>query len=1073
MTLHTFLRSAARADRRRSRLTALAAITAAALITALLQAGPAGAAPRSHAAAASDHAAASAHGRLGHANALGRPTATLHSAPVGKLTPRGCTQGTGTSACDLFAMAGTASVLGTSIPIWGFSATGVSGSATAPGPVLVVQQGDRVTITLHNQLTENVSLALPGQAPAAFTGSAGDDTTGIATGATRNYVFTAGRPGTFLYEAGHTSGGARQVAMGLAGALVVLPGDGSAYGAQAGMPATPYDDDAVLVLSEIDPRLNANPTTFDMRDFKPRYRLINGKPYPSSDPVSTDQAHTVLLRYVNVGSEMHAMSLLGGSQVEVGQDGHPAKFTTTVTAESIEPGQTLDAEVHMPSGPESKLAVYESAQHLDNNGQNTADPQQLAFGGMLTFLDTNAPAPSTDGVGPVATHVKASPNPSDGKVEVTVTADLSDATTGGSNVAQAEFVIDDAVTTGAGFGVPMSATFGTVAVTGAHGVIPVAPAGNAPCAPPTGPIPVALSCLDAGKHTIFVRALDSAGNWGVVGSVIFNLPKTGPQTTNGSLSDTPANGKQDVALSATGDDSDAAGVITAAEYFVDTVGANGSGAALTLNRSATVVSEDAVLTAAQVAAMSEGTHHVFVHSQDSLGLWGPPLDVPLVVDLTGPGVDAASVGPNPTNGIVSDKSNPGYLLISAQLTDRDAGGATQSALTDAEAFIDPVNVATLAGGSGLQLIAVDGKVNSPSEAVYGLIPLSQAKALTNGEHHVYVRGRDAAGNWGPLFAVSLIVDKVAPVLGTPVASPNPTNGAANLTVTAAVTDASLIAAAEYWFGTVDPGVGHGTSVPVSVIGGQLTVTVPLAGIGSGSQQLNLRVKDLAGNWSGAVATSVTVQKPNLIFSNRFEPADYGAWSATRGGVSNTAAAAMPTADEPSSTRGLAVRMAGGQLNAASYVTDNSPTAEPGYHARFTFNPNTLTSGTVATTVLTLFEARTSANGQVFTLQFRVSGGVAQLRTVLSRTTGGALVGAWVNVAKTPQSVQLDWTASTSGTLTLRIGGTVRSTQSGNTSSLRIDTALLGVTAGYTTTRTGTTAGTAYFDSFASGRVSIP
>ena len=37
--------------------------------------------------------------------------------------------------------------------------------------------------------------------------------------------------------------------------------------------------------------------------------------------------------------------------------------------------------------------------HLDNNGQHTADPLQFAFGGMLTFLDTNAPPPSTDGVG--------------------------------------------------------------------------------------------------------------------------------------------------------------------------------------------------------------------------------------------------------------------------------------------------------------------------------------------------------------------------------------------------------------------------------------------------------------------------------------------------------------------------------------------------------------------------------------------------------------------------------------------------------------------------------------------------
>ena len=106
--------------------------------------------------------------------------------------------------------------------------------------------------------------------------------------------------------------------MGLAGAFVVLPADGTAYGSQpTGYPSTAYDDEAVLVLSEIDPVLNNNvshshdvtpPAPFDMRDFNPRYRLINGKAFPETDPVSTDQDHQVLLRYVNVGSQSHSMT---------------------------------------------------------------------------------------------------------------------------------------------------------------------------------------------------------------------------------------------------------------------------------------------------------------------------------------------------------------------------------------------------------------------------------------------------------------------------------------------------------------------------------------------------------------------------------------------------------------------------------------------------------------------------------------------------------------------------------------------------------------------------------------------
>ena len=209
---------------------------------------------------------------------------------------------------------------------------------------------------------------------------------------TTTYTFTAGRPGTFLYEAGHTADGARQVAMGLAGALVVLPGDGTAYGTP---PATRHATTTrpSLVLSEIDPALNANPATFDMRDFAPGYRLINGKPFPATDPVATDQGHKVLLRYVNAGSQTHAMTVLGGEQVEIAQDGHPLTTPTPVAAESVDPGQTAGhARDDADRARRRSSRVYERGRHLDNNGQHTADPLQIAFGGMMTFLDTAAPA---------------------------------------------------------------------------------------------------------------------------------------------------------------------------------------------------------------------------------------------------------------------------------------------------------------------------------------------------------------------------------------------------------------------------------------------------------------------------------------------------------------------------------------------------------------------------------------------------------------------------------------------------------------------------------------------------------
>ena len=1003
--------------------------------------------------------------------------ATGPAAAVGKLTATtpGCTVTPASGptpeivACDLWARPGTNQVLGQPIPIWGYSTT-ETGAPTAPGPVIVAHQGDRVTLTLHNGLAEATSLALPGQAAGDFSAGLPTDATpaGIPAGGSAAYTFTAARAGTFLYEAGHTARGARQVAMGLAGALVVL-GDGTANGHA-------YDDEAVLVLSEIDPAFNANPSSFDMRTFEPAFRLINGKPFPSSDPVPTDQGHTVLLHYVNAGSELHPMSTLGGEQVVLTHDGHALRFPEPSVVVPVEAGVTVDALVTMPTGPEAKVAVFESAARLDNAGQTTDDPMSLAFGGMLTFLDTNAPTPSLDRIGPVSTGLSASPNPADGTGAVTITATVSDATTGNHAVSGAELVVDDAVTIGPGFGLTMTGTFGTPTTT-ATGTIP-AVASAADCALPFPPLD--LHCLTSAKHTVFVRALDSEGNWGVVGSVILNLAKAGPQTTALSLSPQPANGKVNVTVSATGDDTAAGGTITAAEFFVGAVGANGGGTAMTLNRVATKVAETGTIPAATVLGLGEGTAQVWVHSRNSQNIWGPPLPVDLPVDLTAPAVNAATVGPNPTNAVVSSKSYPGYLVISAELQDRDAGNGLQSKVVAGEAFIDPTNT-TPAFGKGLFLIAVDGSFDSPTEPVYGLIPLTQVKAMSAGEHKVYVHGKDAAGNWGSLTAdnslVRLLIDKTAPVLGTMTGAPNPTNGATTLTLSAPVTEVVLpsyvgprFQAAEYWTGTADPGVGKATRVQINDTGSTVSADIPLGGLPAGTIQFNLRVQDAAGNWSNVRSVSVQVVRGNAIFGDTFDSGSLLAWSARTGAVAAAAAAGIPLT---AGNFGMAVTLAGGAGNAPAYVTDDTPVAETAYHAQFSFNPNTLSTGTGATTWVTVFEGRT-ATGQAFAVQYhRVGTGAAQVRAVMNRTLIGNTTGSAVTLASGAHTIRVDWAQGTAGSLRLLIDGALRDTRTGNNNSaaLRVEAARLGITAG--TTTASSMAGTAWFDTFVSTRISLP
>lgn len=984
------------------------------------------------------------------------PDAGLRAAAAGALAPSGCTTVGTAVTCDLWSMPGTTSILGRSVPIWGFSTSGAPGSATLPGPQLVVRTGDTVTVTLHNGISANMSLAFPGIPSTSFSAglSATAEQTGIATGASTSYTFTASRPGTFLYEAGHTANGSRQVAMGLAGALVVTPGDGTAYGTAP----SAFADEAVVVLGEIDPAFNANPLTFDMRDFRPDYRLVNGKAFPETDAIPTDVGHRVLLRYVNAGSLNHPIGLLGANQLVVGSEGHPLAYPQQLGVVAVSPGETVDAIATMPTGAESKVTLYETANLLTNASLTTADPSQTAPGGMMTFVDTQAPPPTDDHVGPVTTRVALTNNPASGLLPVTVTADLSDVPpTGaqypGSNVIQAEYVIDDADSIAPGSGTPMSGTFGTPTVTSATGTISTS----------------VLAGLPAGRHQVFVRGLDSSGNWGAVGSVVLNLPKTGPSTTNGSAKPNPASAAA-VKVTATGDDTAAGGKITKAEYFIDVVGAADTGSAMGGNLPRTVASLSASIPAATVAGLSEGTHHVFVRSLDTLGIWGPVLDIPLVVDHTGPTVDGAAVGPNPTNGVITDQANPGYLVVSATITDRDAAQGLQGTIADAEAFIDPTTT-NPTGGSGLQLVAADGKLDSVTESLYGLIPISQVIGMANGNHVVSVRGKDAAGNWGTLFPATLVVDRTAPQLTSLTGSPNPTNNAASLTLTGA-TNETAFRAAEFWRGT-DPGVGHATSVPVSYVNGSVVVSVPLAGVPAGSQTFGLRVQDTAGNWSNARTATVSVTRTSAIFSDNFDSGGLTAWSGSSGGVAVTAAAGIGGGG---TNRGLAVTLAGRAANAPGYVVDSTPGGETLYDAQFAVNANSLTTGTGNNSIVNLFEARTAAGGQVYALQYRGSGATASVRVVLSRSGGLAAVnGAWVTLGTGAHTLKTAWrsgpaTGSVRGQVVLTRDGVVVTTVNGDTTGLAVDDAWLGITGGVNSGNNSPMAGTAWFDSFVSTRV---
>ena len=624
-----------------------------------------------------------------------------------------------TVTCDLWATTGSTTLPdGTTIAIWGYS--NAAGTITTPGgPALIVNQDDTVTINLTNNVPETTGLLIQGQTMTP-------DTTGVASGLSKSYTFIASAPGTFLYEAGLLANAQHQVAMGLYGALIVRPSGapGQAY-ADA---STAFVDEGLLVLSEIDPALNtsADPTLFDMRNYNPKYFLINGKAYPGTDPLTVSAGGNVLLRYVNAGLQAHAMSTLGVSQTIIGQDGSPYPYSHRVVAETIAPGQTLDTLVSIPATADvgSRFAIYDANMLLRNN-------KASSFGGMLSFLTVSiTPPPGSDITGPAVTAISLSPNPTNGSVDVTVDATISDASTGGSTVSAAEFYIDSTAN--------VSNTL--IAVDAAFDSVTEVVAGTIPSS--------TLGILSSGTHTIFVRGQDILGNWGAFRPVTLNLDKTGPSTIGLGLTPNPSSGAEPVALSATGDDTASGGSnIIAAEYWVD------GGSSIPMDIVAGADSAVRSFTATIPAGLAMGPHTVSVRSQDALGNWGAAATITLqVADTAAPITSNVSASPNPNNGYQGYNTSVQAVRVFADFSDTTTGGSNIAA---AEGFIDIVGTT----GTGFVFVATDGSFNSPTESGYSDVPLVVISALSNGDHTIYVHAKDAAGNWGDMSTTILTIQK--------------------------------------------------------------------------------------------------------------------------------------------------------------------------------------------------------------------------------------------------------------------------------------------------------------------------
>ncbi len=279
----------------------------------------------------------------------------------------------------------------------------------------------------------------------------------------------------------------------------------------------------------------------------------------------------------------------------------------------------------------------------------------------------------------------------------------------------------------------------------------------------------------------------------------------------------------------------AAANVTAAEYFVDLVGANGTGTAMTGTFGGATAAVSASFDASTLAA---GMHTLFVNGQDSNGLWGPVGAAVFFLDKNGPDVVDGLVTPGVTNGLsrVTDSgkvtSSTTTTLVdsskawtagewatyqvtiiagtglgqTASITTNDATSLTvspswttpldttsqyaiqggvevQATGTDIVTSNLPIHAAeyfigttapTGAGGTGTPFVFTPDQGSIQSLDI--VIPPTTVQALADGSYNVYVRAQDTLGVWGPFTALALNVDRTGPATSSLVVLPNPTNG---------------------------------------------------------------------------------------------------------------------------------------------------------------------------------------------------------------------------------------------------------------------------------------------------------
>ena len=233
-------------------------------------------------------------------------------------------------------------------------------NGVVPGPALVVNQGDTVTIDYANDDPTPDTIHLHGihDIPVSMDGVGGISQPLVPQGGRFTYRFVASEPGTFIY---HSHDNEAMLNSGVYGAIVVNPTN--PLPVERGL-----SHDFIEVIS-----------SWQIQSAAENEFTLNGKEYPATQTLDVKRGQRFRIRWINIsGENFHTMHTHGHYQQIVARDARPVTYTDVEDTVLLGPGQRIDAIVKADAQPGTWLLHCHVLDHME-------DAQGMP-GGLITAI---------------------------------------------------------------------------------------------------------------------------------------------------------------------------------------------------------------------------------------------------------------------------------------------------------------------------------------------------------------------------------------------------------------------------------------------------------------------------------------------------------------------------------------------------------------------------------------------------------------------------------------------------------------------------------------------------------------